>query len=244
MKTLTKLYWLRFALGITAAFLCIGYGFVTGTISTNLVLNRSVEGETLLQNWFASGNGTLWSTAYARTGSRSLEINVTNDSGEWTGNAKPVNSETTYQIQGFFKGEISAQDQFYLAIKWFSDSSLLGENNVSTPAGNYSIWLPLGGEFTSPKNAKSCQIVFKAVNGTGVVYGDDFEVRQTESITRLLNGISVSIITYLVSYYILKFALVNSLEKPRKLFTTGIGIYFLVWIVSWILLYTLVGAFL
>ncbi|MEM2523098.1 MAG: hypothetical protein QXW82_08160 [Candidatus Bathyarchaeia archaeon] len=33
MKPLETLYWLRFALGIVAALLCIGYGLATNTIS-------------------------------------------------------------------------------------------------------------------------------------------------------------------------------------------------------------------
>jgi len=66
--------------------------------------------------------------------------------------------------------------------------------------------------------------------------------RQTESYTKVLNGLSLAIITYLISYYITKLKFMPQLEKRSKLFTTGIGIYFLTWIVFWILLYTLVGA--
>lgn len=33
MKPLEKLYWLRFALGMVAALICVGYGLVTNTIS-------------------------------------------------------------------------------------------------------------------------------------------------------------------------------------------------------------------
>jgi hypothetical protein len=34
MKPLEALYWLRFALGIVAALICVGYGLATNTIST------------------------------------------------------------------------------------------------------------------------------------------------------------------------------------------------------------------
>jgi hypothetical protein len=249
MKTLTVLYWLRFALGITAAFVCIGYGIATGTIPTNLVANHSVEtgatGTTTPQNWTRSANGAEWSTTYARTGSRSIEINVNNASAEWNSTAGPVTEGTTYETSGFFTGNVTA-GQFFLTIRWFSDSggtSFIAENDTAIP-GNYSRWSPLGGDFTAPSGAKSCEIAFRAENGTGDVYGDDFEVRQTESYTKLMNGISLAIITYLVSYYVIKLRFAHKVEKPTKLFSTGIGIYFLTWLVFWILLYTLISVYL
>ena len=36
MKPLEALYWLRFALGVVAALICIGYGLATNTIRTEL----------------------------------------------------------------------------------------------------------------------------------------------------------------------------------------------------------------
>jgi hypothetical protein len=249
LKTLTTIYWLRFALGITAAFICIGYGLATGTIPTNLVLNHSVEtGTTTPQDWSPSGsvNGTEWSTTYARTGSRSIEINVSSASAEWNGLVGSVTEGSTYQISGFFRGEVTA-GQFFLTISWFSDSGrtqFIAENNVSIPVGNYSRWSPLGGDFTAPQRTESCEIAFRAENGTGNVYGDDFEVRQTESYTKIMNGLSLATITYLISYYVIKFRFMHKVEKPGKLLTAGIGIYFLTWIVFWILLYTLIGFYL
>ncbi|MEM3730355.1 MAG: hypothetical protein QW667_02465 [Candidatus Bathyarchaeia archaeon] len=35
MKTLEKVYWLRFALGIVAAIICVGYGIAAGKISSS-----------------------------------------------------------------------------------------------------------------------------------------------------------------------------------------------------------------
>jgi hypothetical protein len=162
MKTLTVLYWLRFALGITAAFLCIGYGIATGTIPKNLVPNNSVEtgttGTTTPQNWTGSPNGAEWSTTYARTGSRSIEINVNNASAEWNSTAGPVTEGVTYEISGFFRGEVTA-GQFFLTIRWFSDSggtSFIAENDTSIP-GNYSRWAQLGGDFTAPNGQKAAE---------------------------------------------------------------------------------------
>jgi hypothetical protein len=54
----------------------------------------------------------------------------------------------------------------------------------------------------------------------------------------LMNGIALALITYLVSYYAVKSIFITKVQKPQKLFTTGIGIYLLSWIVFWTLLYT------
>jgi hypothetical protein len=58
-------------------------------------------------------------------------------------------------------------------------------------------------------------------------------------IDNLLNGMSVGILFYLISYYILKWLFMAKVEKTSKLFTMGIGAYFLTWIVAWCLFYTL-----
>ena len=55
----------------------------------------------------------------------------------------------------------------------------------------------------------------------------------------IFNGSSIAIVVYLASYYGLKFKFKNVVEKPAKIVTTGIGIYWLSWIVFWVLLYTI-----
>ena len=57
-----------------------------------------------------------------------------------------------------------------------------------------------------------------------------------------LNGISIALVIFLISYYIIKSKFSYKVEKPRKLLTTGIGIYFISWLVFWILLYTIIAA--
>ena len=57
-----------------------------------------------------------------------------------------------------------------------------------------------------------------------------------------LNGISIALIVYLLSYYLIKAIFITKVEKPQKLFTMGIGIYFLAWMVFWILLYTILAS--
>jgi len=247
MKPLQTVYGLRLALGVIAALICIGYGLATGTIYKNSILNASVEaGETgavTPQYWSPSGLGAVWSTAHSRTGSRSLRVNVTSASAEWKSDVAVAQEGSAYQISGFFTGDVTV-DQFSLTVKWFSDLEglyFLDESNVPIPVGNSSLWARLGGVFAAPARTKSCELVFRAVNGSGDIYGDDFEVRQTESLTKLMNGMSIAIIVYIVSYYIMKPRFALKVDKPRRIFTMGIGIYFLAWLVFWVLLYTMIA---
>lgn len=55
------------------------------------------------------------------------------------------------------------------------------------------------------------------------------------------NSISIAIVIYLLSYYAIKSWFVNQVQKKQKLFTMGIGIYFIGWIVLWALFYTILA---
>jgi len=55
----------------------------------------------------------------------------------------------------------------------------------------------------------------------------------------IFNGISIALLVYIVSYYVYKPLFLTKVEKPSKIFTTGVGAYFLSWIVLWTLFYTL-----
>jgi len=55
----------------------------------------------------------------------------------------------------------------------------------------------------------------------------------------LLDGITIALLFYIISHYIFKSLFLTKVEKPSKIFTTGIGAYFLTWIVAWIVFYTL-----
>jgi hypothetical protein len=57
-------------------------------------------------------------------------------------------------------------------------------------------------------------------------------------ITIFFNSMSIAIIVYILSYYALKTKLKDKVAKTSKLFTTGIGIYFLSWLVFYALIYT------
>jgi hypothetical protein len=61
------------------------------------------------------------------------------------------------------------------------------------------------------------------------------------SINILLNSVSLAIIVYVLSYYVIKAGFRLKVQKTSKLFTTGIGIYFLSWITFFALLYTMLA---
>jgi len=55
-----------------------------------------------------------------------------------------------------------------------------------------------------------------------------------------LNGVSIALFIYIITYYIYKPLFINKMEKTSKIFTTGVGAYFLSWIVAWTIFYTLI----
>jgi len=57
----------------------------------------------------------------------------------------------------------------------------------------------------------------------------------------LMNGLTLAMLIYLISYYALKNRYVTKVQKPQKILTTGIGIYFIAWLVFWTLLYTILA---
>ncbi|MGD0496725.1 MAG: hypothetical protein ABSB28_11935 [Candidatus Bathyarchaeia archaeon] len=57
----------------------------------------------------------------------------------------------------------------------------------------------------------------------------------------LLNSVSLAIIVYVLSYYVIKARFRLKVQKTQKLLTTGIGIYFLSWIAFFALLYTMLA---
>ena len=54
----------------------------------------------------------------------------------------------------------------------------------------------------------------------------------------LINGITVALAVYLLTYYLLKMVFANKVEKPTKILTMGYGVYALTFIFFWILFIT------
>jgi hypothetical protein len=55
------------------------------------------------------------------------------------------------------------------------------------------------------------------------------------------NSLSIALIVYIISYYVIKRRFILEVEKPQKLASTGIGVYFISWLVFWVLLYTIIA---
>ena len=60
------------------------------------------------------------------------------------------------------------------------------------------------------------------------------------STNTLLNGITIALLVYLVSYYALKGRYASQLEKPSKVMSMGIFIYFFTWLVVWVSTLTII----
>ena len=54
----------------------------------------------------------------------------------------------------------------------------------------------------------------------------------------LLNGITIGLAVYLISYYLLKWRFMSKVDQPTKILTMGIGVYFITFILFWALLIT------
>lgn len=64
-------------------------------------------------------------------------------------------------------------------------------------------------------------------------------LRDELSYTTFMNGLTIALAVYLISYYILKAKFKAKVEKQSKIMTMGIGIYFFTWLVFWILIYSI-----
>jgi len=60
------------------------------------------------------------------------------------------------------------------------------------------------------------------------------------SINTLLNGITVALLIYLISYYVLKARYSSKIEKQSKIMSMGIFIYFFTWLIVWVLTLTII----
>ena len=61
-------------------------------------------------------------------------------------------------------------------------------------------------------------------------------------ITTLVNSITVALLIYFVTYYILRGFYKTKIEKQSKIFSTAIGMYFFSWIAFFVLFYTAIKA--
>ena len=62
-------------------------------------------------------------------------------------------------------------------------------------------------------------------------------------ISTFVDSLTVALVVYLSTYYILKAAYKNKIEKQSKILSTAIGMYFFTWITFLILFYTTLKVF-
>lgn len=61
-------------------------------------------------------------------------------------------------------------------------------------------------------------------------------------ITTLVNSITVALLIYFVTYYIIRGYYKNKIEKQSKILSTAIGMYFFAWLSFFVLFYTAIQA--
>lgn len=59
------------------------------------------------------------------------------------------------------------------------------------------------------------------------------------SFNTFLNSVTIALVVYLLSYYVLKAKFYNKVEKQSKIMTMGIFMYFIAWAVFFILFYSI-----
>jgi len=87
---------------------------------------------------------------------------------------------------------------------------------------------------------KPTTIIYWTRAFTGVVAGLLSTLLSTLGEISFLNGVTIALLVYIITYYIYKPLFLTKVEKPSKILTTGVGVYFLTWIVAWIIFYTLI----
>jgi len=61
------------------------------------------------------------------------------------------------------------------------------------------------------------------------------------SIDDFFTGLSFALLFFIITYYVLRVFYINKFQKKSKILSTGIGTYFILWIVAWVLINTLLN---
>jgi len=97
-------------------------------------------------------------------------------------------------------------------------------------------WIRVGLGAVAGLVSTGAVLAFQAVTPTGSL------LSLVGSLNTLLNGITIALLIYLISYYVLKAKFSSQVEKQSKIMTMGIFIYFFTWLVVWVLtLSSLIG---
>jgi len=143
------------------------------------ISNPSVEiGAVTPDDWYYGGQA-FWSEEKARTGKKSLLINVSAQTADWRCKAFDVRGGKTYYLEGHLTGTHEAGEVF-LTIRWFREVGgvdFISEENIPLPIGSYPDWEKLSGNFVAPAEAKSADVLFRVPTAsTAKVYADDIIV--------------------------------------------------------------------
>jgi hypothetical protein len=151
-------------------------------LGNNLVRNPSVENGSIYPDyWYPSDPNlimTPWTTKYARSGLRSIGLNVTSAEADWRCQNFTVEPSANYLVRCYVEGNVTSGNWF-VYLRWFNSSQqYIGQNFTQIWPGTYSNWTQMIlFNFTCPSDAHYADIRFMA-NGTGELYADDFEARQ------------------------------------------------------------------
>ena len=72
----------------------------------------------------------------------------------------------------------------------------------------------------------------------GVITGGLATFGSISDTTTLVNSITLALLIYFVTYYILRGFYKNKIEKQSKILSTAIGMYFFSWLTFFVLFYT------
>jgi hypothetical protein len=73
----------------------------------------------------------------------------------------------------------------------------------------------------------------------GVITGGLATFGSISDTTTLVNSITVALLVYFVTYYILRGFYKNKIDKPSKILSTAIGMYFFSWLSFFVLFFTI-----
>ena len=63
------------------------------------------------------------------------------------------------------------------------------------------------------------------------------------SINDFFTGLAFALLFFIITYYVLKIFYSDKFQKKSKILSTGIGTYFLLWIVAWVLIDSVIRAY-
>ncbi|HVP41549.1 MAG TPA: hypothetical protein VMS95_06320 [Candidatus Krumholzibacteriaceae bacterium] len=67
--------------------------------------------------------------------------------------------------------------------------------------------------------------------------------QMTFSINDFFTGLAFALLFFIITYYVLKIFYGDKFQKKSKILSTGIGTYFLLWIVTWVLVDSMIRTY-